>query len=299
MSEFRSATIGNGDISIHAKSLGNPESPLLICLHGFPEYWAAWADVAGQLSNRFHVVMPDLRGFNLSSRPQNIEDYAVKHTVSDVSAVAEHFCPEQPFLLAGHDWGAALAYAFAFRHPERLTGLVIANGVHPWCFQNAIINDPEQRKASQYINRLRLPEATDFMAQDNFARMLNMMTGFSSSDWMSGEKKAGYVDAWRQPGAMHAMLNWYRSSPILVPGLDAENATSPILNAPVDVMTVNVPHLVVWGTQDQALRPSCLNGIERFAPDLKLEKVDGSGHWILHEQPERVAGLIEQFADRL
>ncbi len=296
---FRFDTVASGDIDIHVATIGDPAAPMLLCLHGFPEYWAAWADVALQLARDHHVVMPDLRGFNFSSKPQDIRAYQIGELIADVAAVAAHFGKSRKFLLAGHDWGAALAYAYAFRHADQLQGLIIANGVHPWCFQKAIINDPVQRAASQYMNRLRLPEASKFMEKDGYARVLNMMTGFSRSDWMTAEKRTGYVDAWSQPGALNAMLNWYRASPVLVPRVDDDVTTAPLLDLPAATMSVTVPHLVIWGMEDEALRPSCLDGLERFAEDLRIEKVEHSGHWILHEQPEAVAAIIRSFSETL
>src|SRR5690606_6379840 len=117
----------------------------ILMLHGFPEYRAAWEKVMRRLADSFHVVAPDLRGYGLSSKPEGVETYRARHLVADVSALAEALSPGRPFVLAGHDWGASVAYAYAFAHPDRLSRLVIANGVHPACFQRAIFQDGEQR----------------------------------------------------------------------------------------------------------------------------------------------------------
>lgn len=284
-----------GSVTLNVAYAGDRSRPLIVLLHGFPEYWAAWREVMADLASDFFVVAPDQRGYNLSSRPAGVDAYRTKHMVADLAALADHLSPGRPFVLAGHDWGASVAYAYAFAHPGRLSRLVIANGVHPWCFQKAIHDDPAQRLASQYINKLRDPAADERMVENGFRRTLRMIEGFSRADWMTGEVRAGYLDAWGQPGALPAMLNWYRASPIEVPE-PGEPAASTVLDTiPPETMAVRMPHLVLWGEEDRALTSSCLTGLDRFAPDLTIQRVPGAGHWILHEQPKAVAAAIRRF----
>lgn len=285
---------GNGQ-RFHCAAAGPGDAPLIICLHGFPEFWAAWSAVMEELAGEFRLVAPDQRGFNLSSRPEGVENYRTSHLVADLAAIADALSPERPYVLAGHDWGASVAYAYAFAHPRRLSHLVVANGVHPWCFQNAILHDPAQRRASQYINRLRAPESDQAMAEDGFRRTLRMLAGFSRTDWMNETDRQAYLEAWGQPGALPAMLNWYRATPLLVPPVDAPSPTAPILGLPAETMMVRVPHLLVWGEGDEALRPSTIDGLERFAPDLTVKRFAGTGHWILHERPVEVADAVRAF----
>ncbi len=285
-----------GDVTLNVAFAGDRANPLVICLHGFPEYWAAWRDVMADLSRDHFVVAPDQRGYNLSSKPEGVEAYRAKHMVKDLASLADHLSPRRPFVLAGHDWGASVAYGYAFANPQRLTHLVIANGVHPWCFQDAIHNDPGQRLASQYMNTLRAPASDTRMVEDNFRRTLRMIEGFSKADWMTPEIRAGYIDAWAQPGAMRAMLNWYRASPIDVPAPGELPGSSMILDLPAEALAVRMPHLLIWGEADDALRSSCLAKLDRFAPDLTVERIPGAGHWILHERPTEVADAIRAFA---
>lgn len=284
-----------GDVALNVAFAGQRTNPLVICLHGFPEYWAAWREVMADLARDHFVVVPDQRGYNLSSKPAGIETYRAKRMVQDLAALADHLSPAKPFVLAGHDWGASVAFGYAFAHPGRLSHLVIANGVHPWCFQNAIHTDPLQRLASQYMNVLRAPESDTRMVEDDFRRTLRMIEGFSRTGWMTPEIRAGYLEAWGQPGAMPAMLNWYRASPIDVPLPDTEPGPAIVLTLPADALAVRMPHLVIWGEADEALRPTCLTGLERFAPDLTIERVPDAGHWILHEKPAEVARAIRRF----
>jgi pimeloyl-ACP methyl ester carboxylesterase len=284
-----------GSVRLHVASAGDPEKPLIICLHGFPEYWAAWREVMLELADDFHMVSPDQRGFNLSSKPEGEEAYRAKHLVADLAALADHMSPGRPFILAGHDWGASVAYAYAFAHPGRLTHLIVANGVHPVCFQRAILEDSRQRQASQYFHKLRAPGAAERMMEDDFARTSRMIAGFSKTGWMTPEIAGQYRTAWGRPGAMQAMLHWYNSSPVLVPEPGAVVTDAPLLSIDAERVTVGMPHLVVWGEADEALRLVCLEGLDRFAADLTIKKVAGAGHWILHEKPAEVAMAIRGF----
>lgn len=299
--DIRYDDFDTGEIRMHYAAMGNPANPLILCLHGFPEYWAAWQGVMPLLADRFFVVAPDQRGFGRSSKPSGIEAYRTRHLLADVSALADNLSAEKPFVLFGHDWGSAVAYAYAFRYPKRLKGLVVANGVHPATFQRAIINDPKQRAASQYMSWLRADNAADAMRDDNFARTLNMIAGFSATNWMSEEHKDAYREAWGGEGTMEAMLNWYRASPVVVPAIDTPasdlEGAVPVFDLPDDALQVSIPHLVVWGERDEALRPVCLDGLDRYAADLKVVRFSDAGHWILHEQPAGVVQAVEKWID--
>ncbi|MEM6464576.1 MAG: alpha/beta hydrolase [Pseudomonadota bacterium] len=300
--EFTSSYFDDGTRRLHYVSAGDPESPLMLCLHGFPEYWAAWRALMPLLAQTFFVVAPDQRGFGESFKPDGLEAYRTRNLVRDVEALASHLAPSKPFLLFGHDWGSSVAYAFAFRFADRLRGLIVANGVHPFTFQKAIIEDPEQRAASQYMRFLRNDRAAAAMRENDYARTMNMIAGFSKTGWMDEATKAEYRTAWSAEGAMQAMLNWYRASPVVVPPTDQPaselSGKVPVLDLPVDALTVRTPHLVIWGEQDEALRPACLSGLDRFADDLTIVKVPDSGHWILHERPKAVAAAVTEWIER-
>jgi epoxide hydrolase 4 len=282
-----------GEAILGFAEAGDPAAPLIICLHGFPEYWAAWRQVMERLADDFRVVAPDQRGYNRSSRPQEVDAYRGKHLVADIASLADRLSPDRPFVLAGHDWGASVAYAFAFRHPERLSHLIIANGVHPVCFQRAILEDPAQREASRYINLLRSERAEALLSEDGYRRLLAMIAKFSKADFMDEETRAGYLDAWSQPGALTGMLNWYRAAPIVVPEPGQVADMPDMLQG--GGFEVRMPHLLLWGEADEALRPSTIKGLEEFASDLTIERFTDAGHWILHEKPDEVAEAMRIF----
>jgi len=299
--DFRHDHLDHDAVHLHFAAMGDPADPLILCLHGFPEYWGAWRDLMPLLAQHHHVVAPDQRGFGRSSKPAGVDAYRTRHLVSDVAALADRLSADRPFLLFGHDWGSAVAYAYAFRFPQRLSGLIVANGVHPVPFQRAILNDPEQRRASQYMTKLRAEGAEAMMRADGFARTLNMMTGFSEAGWMSDDVRQAYLDAWSGDGTMEAMLNWYRASPVVVPPVDEPAAAFagkvPVLDVPADALRVRMPHLVIWGARDEALRPVCLDGLDDYAQDLTIHHVPDAGHWILHEQPQQVASAVLAWVD--
>ncbi|WP_157015424.1 alpha/beta fold hydrolase [Mesorhizobium xinjiangense] len=295
MTDFRMSMVDTGEVRLQVAEAGDTARPLIVLLHGFPEYWVAWRAVMERLAATFHVVAPDQRGYNLSSRPDGVDAYRVGHMVCDIDALVRQYSPDRPFVLAGHDWGASVAYAYAIARGERLSHLVVANGVHPACFQRAIHDDPGQRAASQYINRLRAPDAEERLGADGYRRLLKMIAGFSKSDWMTPEMEDEYRAAWSRTGALTAMLNWYRASPIDVPAVGVPAAASNILSQPADAFRVAMPHLVIWGEADEALRPTCLADLPRYAPDLTVRRVPGCGHWILHERPDDVAAAIREF----
>ncbi|MBO6902032.1 MAG: alpha/beta hydrolase [Rhizobiaceae bacterium] len=287
-----------GCVTVNYAAMGREDAPLILMLHGFPEYWAGWRAVMERLAQSYFVVAPDQRGYNRSSKPEGIENYRAKALVDDVVALADKLSPGRPFVLAGHDWGASVAYAYAFAHPERLSHLVIANGVHPACFQRALFEDEAQREASRYFHYLTSHRAEEGLSQDNHRRLMQMLSSFSDTSWLTDDEAVAYRAVWNEPGALTAMLNWYRASPIIVPDAGAPvPAGRSVLDLPVEGMTVAMPHLVLWGEADTALLPSCLQGLDRYAPQLTVKKIPGASHWILHEKPDEVATAIAAFVE--
>ena len=306
---FQSAFIDCGAVTLHVVHNGRSIAqdgtiadarPAIVFLHGFPEYWAAWKPVLARLADDFLMIAPDQRGYNLSDAPQDVSAYATGKLVGDILAVADALLgPDRPFTLAGHDWGASVAYALAIGHSNRLNGLVIVNGVHPVTFQRALIRDAEQCAASQYFHILTAPNAAERMAENDYARTFSMFEKFSSSPWLDEAERAGYLAAWSQPGRLNAMLNWYRGSPIVVPEPGATGVKAPLAHGTPDHFSVRVPHLLLWGMADQALRPVARQGLEAFAPDLRLVEIADGDHWVIHTHGELVAGHIADFVGAL
>jgi pimeloyl-ACP methyl ester carboxylesterase len=296
---FQSTFVQCGPVRLHAVTnnadpSGDPRLPFVF-LHGFPEFWIAWEGVFARLAEEFCVVAPDQRGFNLSDAPAGAENYAVPLLVGDLASLAGQLLGHRKFVLCGHDWGASVAYAASFRHPERIAGLVIANGVHPVPFQRALVADAKQRAASQYFHYLRAPDAAAKMAEDSYRRTFGMFEKFSAAPWLTAGLRAEYLAAWSRPGRMDAMLNWYRASPIVVPSQEDTSVTAPLADAPAGRFQVTMPHLLIWGSADIALRPASTKGLEEFAPKLQRLDLADADHWLLHTHAPKIAEAIRAF----
>ena len=262
----------------------------MLFLHGFPEFWAAWRAPMRHFAARgWLAVAPDLRGYNLSDKPQGVEAYKAKHLMADVLALGAHYANGK-FVLVAHDWGGAVAWGVAIAHPDRLERLVAINSPHPYLFWRELVNSPAQQKASEYMNLFRLPKAERVLSENGYARLVAM----ALEQWGAApEDRSAYVEAWSQPGALTGMLNWYRASPLYPPTEGDPGAAK--LSLDPKAFTVRVPTLVIWGMRDKALPPTLLDGLESCVPDLRIERIPEGTHWVVHEQPARVNALVRGF----
>lgn len=264
--------------------------PLIVFLHGFPEFWYEWRRQLAEFGRDHQAVAPDMRGYNLSSKPAALEQYRIKHLVDDLGKLAEHLGAAR-FVLVAHDWGGVVAWAFAMAHPERLRKLVIVNAPHPGVFEREIRENPLQQKASRYMLTFRSPEAEAILSADNYTRMVEMFRR-ELGDRFTDADRAAYIEAWSQPGALTGGLNYYRAAAVGPPG-DGTPARS--FDADRSRFTVGVPTLVIWGEKDRALLPGNLEGLERFVPDLTIRRIPEGSHWVIHEQPELVNRYLREF----
>jgi pimeloyl-ACP methyl ester carboxylesterase len=274
-------------------ALAGPEdAPPVILVHGFPESHRTWRAIAPLLEDEVRLMMPDLRGYGASDRPQDVADYATETLVADLFALADALGIER-FALVGHDWGGAIAWAAALSGNPRITRLAIVNSPHPAIFQKSLIDDPAQRAASQYMNAFRDPGM-----EAGIARM-GIETFFDKSfakhvdlSKVTGQERQAYLDDWGRPGALTAMLNWYRASRILVPA-PGEQAAMP---AWVDgVPKLHIPVRIVWGLADKALLPIQLEGIGEVGDDVEVFPLEGVGHFAPWEAPDKVAAALRPF----
>ncbi len=295
MSVFQSQIVTANGQKIHTMMAGAEDAPVMLMLHGFPEYWHAWSSVAEQLINDFRLILPDQRGFNLSSKPDGVEAYHTKHLVADMIALMDQIAPGKPFILCGHDWGASVAYALAMRHATRVSHLIIANGVHPICFQKALYAGGAQTDGSQYMNVLSAKGSEERLSRDNFAPLLNMFEKFSAAPWLDEKVRDAYCTAWSKEGALPAMLNWYRGSPMVVPKSGTPAKALHITAQMEAKYRISMPHLLLWGMDDVALLPEARADLGRFCDRLEVQEFGNASHWILHEHPAAVAKAIAGF----
>lgn len=272
-------------VELDVWTTGNPANPPILFLHGFPESHRTWRHQMAGLADHYFCIAPDQRGYARSDKPADVDAYRVPILVADVLAVADAL-GIGPFTLVGHDWGGAVAWATALKHPDRVARLIQCNAAHPYVFQHTLVFDPAQRAASQYITEFRdrdvegevAEKGVEWFFEDRFAKI--------SGGAISADDKAAYIDEWSQPGALTGMLNWYRASPMQVPAPDAPAVSTPFLDAPFPRLTM--PVLVIWGLQDEALLPCQLDGLDTHIADLTIIRVVEAGHFIPWEQPEAV-----------
>lgn len=278
----------------HYLTWGSPDNPPLLMLHGFPEYSAAWDEVATRLCDRFHCIAPDQRGYGRSWTPEGVENYATALLVEDMAALIEAL-DLAPVTLIGHDWGAAVAYGLAILQPDLVARLVIINGVHPVPFQRALASGGAQCAASQYIRAFRQQGIEDRLAENRFEKMMDSFSAKMDMSWLTPEKTEAYIAEWSRPGRFTAMLNWYRASNLRVgdPGKPLEG----LPEFPTARFTVPQPHLLIWAAGDTALLPEATEGLEAFAPRLTRHEIDGADHWVCHQKPDEVAQAVRDWLD--
>lgn len=270
---------------------------LILFAHGFPEFWYAWKDQLTEFGRDYQAVALDMRGFNLSSKPAEVEQYQMKYLVEDVRGLVRQLGHER-FTLVAHDWGGAMAWVFAVSHPEMLDGLVIINSPHPAIFARELSANPAQQQSSQYMVMLRGSDSEQALAANNYAQLREKFMGDGLWNGIfSEEDRTAYLEAWAQPGALTGGVNYYRVSrvtPTPIGTQAAQEGPSRDLNS----LMVRVPTLVIWGEQDRALLTGNLDGLEQFVPDLRVKRIPDGSHWVVHEHPALVNQYIREFVER-
>jgi epoxide hydrolase 4 len=283
-------------IRMHYASAGQG-TPILF-LHGFPEYWGVWRRILQELSPHFRCIAPDLRGYNLTSKPEGVEAYRIEHLVGDVVALLDHLGLPKVRLVA-QDWGAFVGWCFLLRHPERVERFVTINLTHPRLFDEALRNDPAQQAASQYMLSLRSPGAEATMEENDFAALRQAVfeEARARGAEVTGEDIEAWVEAWRQPGALIGGLNYYRAAEVGPPDGQGRPGGSNVLERlgiGPDRLRVEVPVLVISGEEDRALLQSGLDRLHSLVTDLRIRKIPGASHWVTLQRPALVAALIRE-----
>ncbi|MEJ1969049.1 MAG: alpha/beta hydrolase [Rhizomicrobium sp.] len=268
-------------MSLNVVEAGPQDGPLVVLLHGFPEFWFGWRHQIGALAAAgYRVVAPDQRGYNLSDKPKGIASYDIDRLADDVVALAAHYTGE-PFCLVGHDWGAVAAWWTATRSPERLRKLAVLNCPHPAVWRNAMDTDPVQRKASWYVRAFRIPWLPEVMlSAANFRALVCSLK--ESVAPLSDEEAERYREAWRQPGALAGMLNWYRA----------------ILRhkfAPIVPGSLRLPIQIIWGEKDRYALPALAEASKALCADARLTFLPEATHWVAQDAPEQVNAILLDF----
>jgi len=283
------ADLPNG-MRLHYVEAGS--GPLIVFVHGFPEFWYEWKDQLAQFSRDHRAVALDMRGYNLSSKPPRVDDYRARHLVEDLRLFIDHL-GGRPCVMVAHDWGGAVAWSFAAAHPAYLRKFVAINAPHPVLFARELLHNPAQQKASAYMNLFRTDKAERVLSEDGYRRLIAMTVDTWAGGNGTEEERAAYLEAWSQPGALTGGLNYYRASP-LHPAED-EPAAQKLAQIDAQTLRVDVPTLVIWGERDRALLPGNLDGLEQHVSALTVHRVPEGSHWVVHEQPEYVNRIIREF----
>jgi epoxide hydrolase 4 len=272
----------NGDVSLHAVARGPNDGPVVVLLHGFPEFWYGWRHQIEPLAAAgFRVVVPDQRGYNCSSKPSGVSAYTLTELVSDVIAIADQLGQDKIFLV-GHDWGAAVAWSAALLHPQRVAKLVVVNAPHPSVMRRFLSTRLRQLLRSRYMFFFQLPWLPEavFSAFD-FRIGSRALLRSSRPATFSEEDLAHYRAAWSQPGALTAMINWYRAAfRTRVTFTDK---------------TVHVPARILWGERDAFLLAEMARESLAYCINGELFTFANGTHWLQHEEPVRVSELLIEF----
>lgn len=284
-------------IKLHCVAEGAADTPLMLFIHGFPEFWYAWHGQLEEFGKDHRAVAFDLRGHNLSDKPEGVDAYRVKPLLQDLKQLIEHLQTgkaDKSCILVAHDWGGAIAWTFAAAFPQYVKKLVIINAPHTVPFARALATDPAQQEASNYMLLLRHPKAERVLQAENYERLLKMFSRTADGHCaLTDEEIPLYREAWSQPGALTCALNLYRASPLYPPTADDPGAAALKLD-PV-ALAVRVPTLVIWGEADTALGTVLLDGLEDLVPDLRIRRIPEGSHWVIHEQPQKVSAAIREF----
>jgi pimeloyl-ACP methyl ester carboxylesterase len=266
------------DVTLHVAEAGPDDGPVVLLLHGFPEFWFGWRNqIAALAAAGFHVVAPDQRGYGMSDKPQGVAPYDLDALAGDVLALAAHYTRE-PIRLVGHDWGAVAAWWTTTRHPHAVRTLCVLNCPHPAIWRDAMDSDPVQRRASWYVRAFALPWLPEAMMRArNHRALVDAIRGAVRP--VGDEEIAQYRNAWRQPGALTAMVNWYRAF--------LKRKFTPI--APASITT---PTHIVWGRQDPYALPALAERSKALCADATLTFLPDATHWVAHDEPERVNALL-------
>lgn len=284
-------------IRLHCVAQGAADAPLMVFVHGFPEFWYCWHAQLDEFGKDHRAVAFDLRGHNLSDKPEGVDAYRIKPLLADLRQLIDHLTAgreDKSCVLVAHDWGGAIAWTFAAAFPAYVSKLVIINAPHSVPFARALARDPAQQAASAYMNFFRLPKATRVMTENGCERLLKMFDAtVDGRRALKDEDIPRYLAAWSEPGALDCALNLYRASPLHPP-----TATEPgpaALKLDPAALTVRVPTLVIWGEADTALGTDLLIGLDEVVTDLRIERMPGAGHWVIHERPAEVNAAIRAF----
>jgi epoxide hydrolase 4 len=275
-----------GEVRLHYVEAG--DGPLVVLLHGFPEFWFSWRfQIPALVAAGFRVVAPDMRGYNLSSRPSKVSAYDIDRLAADVRDLVRERGAER-VLLAGHDWGAGAAWATAMNHPDVVERLAILNAPHPRRMLQGL-RRPRQLARSWYMLFFQLPRLPELaMRAGGWRAWRRLFEKEARPGAFTPQDIERYVDAWSQPGAPTGMINPYRAAFRQTPG-----------RSEARLRPVQAPTLVIWGERDRHLGVELAEPERADVPNLeRVVRLPEASHWVHQDEPERVSQLLVDFFRR-
>lgn len=278
------------EVKLHYAHSG--EGRLLLFLHGFPEFWYEWKEQLAFFSDSHLAVAPDQRGYNLSSRPSQVSEYAIQRLANDVRELIAHLGRERCSLVA-HDWGGFVACVVAHLYPETVGRLILINSCNPTQWMHGFRSMPEQIAASQYVHLFRSEQAEAALSVDDYVPFASQAFRDSAGNPILPEAElALYREAWSRPGGLTGGLNYYRALPVSPGAVGEPTSEEP---APIPDYPIEVPTRIIWGDADAFLRRELLDIQPELFSNLDIQLISGASHWVVHEQPETVNRLIAEF----
>jgi len=280
---FEAERIKTNSIYLNVVQAGPEDGPLVILLHGFPEFWFGWRRQIGYLAELgLRVWVPDQRGYNLSDKPKGVAAYQMKHLVDDVQGLIASAGAEKA-MLVGHDWGAMVAWWSALRYPESIQKLGILNVPHPHVMMKTIGNDFTQMRKSWYVVFFQIPWLPEqLFTQNNASNTLSGLQNNALEGSFTDADLENYRTAWNRPHAITSMINWYRAYVRKQP----EDPTS---------WRVKVPTMMIWGEKDGFLKKSMAQPSIDLCNEGQLHLIPSGTHWVQHDAADEVNTYLGEF----
>ena len=280
---LESSYYNTNGLRLHAVQAGPADGPLVLVLHGFPEFWYGWRGQIGPLAAAgFRVIVPDQRGYNRSDKPQGLEAYRLNHMVGDLMGLIQAAGREKASVV-GHDWGGVVAWGLAALHPERLERLAILNAPYPGVFMREAFRHPDQFLRSAYSYFFQIPRLAEAVLRNNdWALVVRGMQATSRPGAFAKADFEQYRQAWWRTDAMTGMLNWYRAFLQRPPRIPARPK-------------IDVPALILWGARDQALNRNLADASLELCTQGRLVFFEEATHWLQHEETEQVNEFLLGF----
>lgn len=296
------------NVNIHyveagSDSASNPSRQTIMFLHGFPEYWGTWHAQLEYFSNNYRVIAPDLPGYNLSDKPQDLSFFEVPNLIQFIAKFIQSVAPQEKVILVAHDWGGVLAWPIAAFFPHLIERLVILNAAHPSTFTREMIHNAEQRQKSEYIHELIASDAIDRLSANHHQYLKDKIFAGMRAGTLNETQRKMYQQVWAVPGAINGMLQYYRAMPQLAPSEKATGDTGKQVINPTQMkiphIRITCPTLILWGEQDQAFVKENIDGVEEYVPDLRIKRFPDASHWLQHELPNEVNHEIADFLESM